>query len=242
MIAVDSLLYGIDLRLNKLATNAHQEIPLENKIIALNEGQIKLIKTKVDGNNIYKIGLDGFKKRYQDLQFLVENPEDHPLTPVLSDNYLHKYIVQTGDLSPEFMFYIDSYLIADKDECKNRVIYSNADLVKHADITLLLKDSNFKPSFEYQETIIDIASDELHVYTDGTFTPKTLYTSYIRYPKKIDKEGYVNFDGTDSVNQDCELEAYLEDELRDIVVANLAMFTENIPAANSALERQKLTE
>lgn len=242
MIAVDSLLYGIDLRLNKLASNAHQEIPLENKIIALNEGQIKLIKTKVDGNNIYKIGLDGFKKRYQDLQFLIENPEDHSLVPVLSDKYLNKYIVDITALSPEFMFYIDSYLIADKEECTNRVIATNADLVKHADITLLLKDSNFSPSFEYQETIIDISSDELHVYTDGTFTPKVLYTSYIRYPKKIDREGYINFDGTDSVNQNCELEAYLEDELLDIVVANLAMYTENIPAASSAAERQNKNE
>ena len=242
MIAVDSLLYGIDLRLNKLASNAHQEIPLENKIIALNEAQIRLIKSKVDGNNIYKIGLDGFKKRYQDLQFLIENPEDHPLVPILSDEYLNKYIVDITELSPEFMFYIDSYLIADKEDCKNRVIYTNADLVKHADITLLLRDSNFKPSFEYQETIIDISSDELHVYTDGTFTPQTLYTSYIRYPKKIDKEGYINFDGTDSVNQDCELESYLEDELLDVTVENLAMYTENIPAATSAAVRQTKTE
>lgn len=237
MIIVDSLLYGIDFRLNKLATNDHQEIPLENKIIALNEGQIQLIKNKVTENNKYKIGLDGFKKRYQDLQFLIENSEDHPLDLELSDKHLNKFISFVKDLTPKFMFYIDSYLLADKEECKDRVIYTNADLVKHADLSILLRDSNFKPSFEYQETIIDISSDELHTYTDGTFNPTKLFVSYIRYPKKIDKEGYINFDGTDSVNQDCELEDYLYDELLDLTIENLAMYTENIPAANSAIQR-----
>lgn len=242
MIATDSLLYGIDQRLNKLSSFAHQSIALEDKLIALNNSQIKLIKIKVDPNNVYKIGLDGFKKRYQDLQFLIENYEDHPLSLVLGDKYLHKYISQLNKVTPKFMFYIDSYLIADKGECKNRVIACNPDLVKHADIQLLLKNNNFKPSFEYQETIIDISSDELHVYTDGTFEPKTLFLSYIRYPKEIDKAGYEHFDGSPSVNQDCELEAYLEDELLDMTVESLAMYTENESAANSAQIRKNTNE
>lgn len=242
MISVDSLLYKIDQRLNKLATNEHQQIPIEDKLLALNEGQIKLIKTKVSPDNLYKIGLDGFKKRYQDLQFLVENPEDHPLTPILSDKFLNKYVAQISQLTPRFMFYLDGYLIADKEDCKDRVIYTNADLVKHADITLLLQDSNFKPSFEYQETILDISSDELNVYTDGTFTPKKLYVSYIRYPKVIAKAGVENFSGTPTTDQDCELEDYLEDELLDLTVESLAMFTENQPAVNSAIQRINTNE
>jgi hypothetical protein len=89
---------------------------------------------------------------------------------------------------------------------------------------------------------VDISSDEIHYYTDGTFDVKIGYLSYIRYPKKIDKEGYINFDGTDSVNQDCELEDYLEDELLDIAVESLAMFTENISAAQSAITRIQTNE
>lgn len=242
MILTDSLLYKLDQRLNKLSTNTHQQIPLEDKLLALNEAQIKLIKVKVDQNNIYKIGLDGFKKRYQDLQFLVENFEDHPLNLVLGDSYMNKYIAYTKDLTPEFMFYIDSYVIADKGVCKNRTIFTNADLIKHADITLLLNSTNFKPSFEYQETILDISMDELHIYSDGTFTPTKLYVSYIRYPKKIDKVGYIHFNGADSIDQDCELEEYLEDELLDLTTNNLAMYTENIAAAQSAQNRIQTNE
>jgi hypothetical protein len=52
MIPVDSLLYKIDQKLNKLSTNIHQQINLEDKILALNEAQIKLIKQKVDGFSV----------------------------------------------------------------------------------------------------------------------------------------------------------------------------------------------
>ena len=74
MIPVDSLLYKIDQKLNKLSTNEHQQIPLEDKILSLNEAQIKLIKQKVDGFSVVSgLGLDSFKKRYEDLQRLVIN-------------------------------------------------------------------------------------------------------------------------------------------------------------------------
>lgn len=241
MISVDSILYEIDLRMNKLATNEHQQIPIENKLIVANNAQDQLILNKISPNNVYKLGLDGFKKRYQDLQSLIENPENHKTIPVLKDKYLNKYITYT-EVLPNFMFYIDSYAIADKNECKNRVIATNADLVKHADISLLLKDSNFKPSFEYQETIIDISENEIHVYSDGTFTPKELYVSYLRYPQRIRYKDVEDFDGLPSENQDCELEAYLKNELLDLIVEKLAMYTENTPAIQTAEIRKQTNE
>lgn len=237
MITVDSLLYGIDQRLNKLSTNAHQQIQLEDKILALQNAEITLVKQKIDPNNIYKIGFEGFKKRYQDLQFLVENFEDHKLIPVLSDPYLNKYIINISEIDPRFMFYVDSYVIADKGSCKNQILYTNLDLVKHADITLILNNSNYRPSFEYRETIVDISSDEIHVYSDGSFAPTALYLCYIRYPKPVDKSGYVKFDGTDSIDQDSELEEYLSSELLDIAVQRLAMYTENDSAVQHAEHR-----
>lgn len=242
MIKVDSLLYKIDQRLNKLSTHEHQQIQLEDKLLALNEAQIKLIKQKLSGNNPYKLGLDGFKKRYQDLQFLIENFEDHKLIPKLGDKYLNQYKVNISQIDPKFMFYIDSYVIADKGSCKNKILYSNLDLVKHADITLLLNNSNYKPSFEFRETLVDISLDEIHVYSDGTFTPKFIYMSYLRYPAEIDKEGYEKFDGYPSTNVDCELEDYLEDELLDLTVENLSMYTENQFAAQSAQSRIQTNE
>lgn len=242
MIKVESLLYKIDQKLNKLSSNAHQQIPLEDKILSINENQIKLVKQKADPNNFYKLGFDSFKKRYEDLQRLVENYNDHPLSLTLADKKLNKWTASVEDLSPKYMLYVDSYLIADKGDCKNRVVYVDNDLTKHADVTTLLQNSNYAPSFEYQETFNMVASDEIGVFTDGTFTPKVLYLSYIRYPQEVDYVGYVKFDGSNSTKKDCELQEYLEDELLDLVVESLAMYTENQSAVQYAKMRQQEDE
>jgi hypothetical protein len=243
MIPVDSLLYKIDQKLNKLSTNEHQQIQLEDKILALNEAQIKLIKQKVDGFSVVSgLGLDSFKKRYEDLQSLVVNYAHQPLTLTLKNTQLNQWFAYLHALDPKYMFYIDSYVLADKGRCKDRKIWINRDLAKHGDLSLLLNNDHYKPSFEYQETFNFISSDEISIFTDGTFTPTKIYISYMRYPVYIDKEGYIKFDGTPSVNQDCELETYLEDELLDLTVQNLAMYTENASAVQSAQYRIQTNE
>jgi len=243
MIPVDSLLYKIDQKLNKLSTNVHQQINLEDKILALNEAQIKLIKQKVDGFSVVSgMGLDAFKKRYEDLQSLIITYNHQPLKLTLKNKELNQWFAYLHLLEPKYMFYIDSYILADKGVCKDRKIWINRDLAKHGDLQFILNNDHYKPSFEYQETFNFLSTDEISVFTDGTFTPSRVYMSYMRYPVYIDKEGYVRFDGTDSVNQDCELELYLEDELVDLTVQNLAMYTENSSAAQSAQFRIQTNE
>lgn len=243
MISVDSLLYKIDQKLNKLSTNEHQQVQLEDKILALNEAQLKLIKQKVDGiSTAGALGMDSYRKRYEDLQSLIEDYADHPLTLVLKDSKLNQWIADVNDLSPQYMFYVDSYVLADKGRCKDRIIWINQDLAKHADTAILLKNEHYKPSFEYQETFNIVSSDEISIFTDGTFTPTKLYIMYLRYPVYIDKAGYVKFDGSLSADADCELESYLEDELLDLTVQNLAMYTENSSAVQSAQFRIQTNE
>lgn len=243
MIPVDSLLYKIDQRLNKLSTNAHQQIQLEDKILALNEAQIKLIKQKLDGTPTPTgLGMDASRKRHEDIQNIIESYEDHPLSLTETNEELHKWITPINNLTPAYMFYVDSYLLADKGRCKNRKIWINRDLAAHGDVQFILNNDSYKPSFEYQETFNFISSDELSIFTDGTFTPTKLYLSYVRYPVYIDKVGYTHFDGSLSVNSDCELNTYLEDELLDLTVQGLAMYTENIIAAQSAQARIQTNE
>ena len=243
MIPVDSLLYKIDQKLNKLSTNEHQQINLEDKILALNEAQIKLIKQKVDGQNtISGLGLDAFKKRYEDLQSLVVTYNHQPLDLTLMNAELNQWKTNIHLLTPKYMFYIDSYVIADKGRCTDRKIWINRDLAKHGDLQFCLTNTHYRPSFEYQETFNSISSDEISVFTDGTFTPKQIYVSYMRYPVYINKTGYVMLDGQDSYDADCELETYLEDELLDLTVQNLAMYTENQSAVQNAQFRIQTNE
>ncbi len=243
MIPVDSLLYKIDQKLNKLSTNEHQQINLEDKILALNEAQIKLIKQKVDGfSTISGMGLDAFKKRYEDLQSLVITYNHQPLELTLKNTELNQWFANIHLLDPKYMFYIDSYVLADKGPCTDRKIWINRDMAKHGDLQFILTNTHYRPSFEYQETFNFISSDEISIFTDGTFTPKDIYVSYMRYPQYIDKVGYVRFDGTNSIDSNCELETYLEDELLDLTVQALAMYTENQSAVQSAQMRIQTNE
>jgi hypothetical protein len=243
MIPVDSLLYKIDQKLNKLSSNNHQQIQLEDKILALNEAQIKLIKQKVDGFSVVSgLGLDSFKKRYEDLQKLVVTYINGKLPLTLRNPEINQWVGKLNTLSPEYMFYIDSYVLADKGVCKDRKIWINKDLAKHGDLQFLLNNDHYKPSFEYQETFNFLSSDEISIFTDGTFIPSAVYISYMRYPIYIDKSGYIKFDGSASTDVDCELEVYLEDELVDLTVQNLAMYTENAAAVQSAQFRIQTNE
>jgi hypothetical protein len=243
MIPVDSLLYKIDQKLNKLSTNEHQQIQLEDKILALNEAQIKLIKQKVDTfSTVSGMGLDSFKKRYEDLQSLIITYNSQPLNLSIKNAELNQWFANLHLLTPKYMFYIDSYVLADKGRCKNRKIWINRDLAKHGDIQLILNNTHYKPSFEYQETFNFLSSDEISVFTDGTFTPTKIYMSYMRYPQYINKQGYIMLDGEPSFDQDCELELYLEDELLDLTVQNLAMYTENQSAVQNSIYRIQTNE
>lgn len=239
MISTLQLLYKLDMRLNKKVSNEHQSIPLEDKILALNEAQIKLIKKKLGVNNIYGLGLDSFKKRYEDLQDLIVQFEHLGVTATL-DAY-SAYEADTRLLSQRFMFPLDMYTLCSRGECTGRVVYLSK-LQKHGNISTLMFNTQYAPSFEWQEGFAVMSADKIISYTDGTFTTNDLYISYIRYPLKIDAAGYINFDGTASTNQDCELVDYLEDELLDIAILELALDTENTPVVQANEIRNKNNE
>lgn len=234
MISIASLIYKSRQRLNKLATNDHQEIPIEDLILVINEAQLKLVKKKGQSSPS-GVGMDGSTKRYQDLEFLVEPAELHKLTVKEVNKKLHRFTASL-DLTPQFLFYVDSYLLCEKGSCKDRIVWVNGDLVPHSSITTLLQNSNYTPSFEYQETFCDLSGDDIGIYTDGTFTPTALYLSYIRYPKKVDYEGYEHFNGEDSTTVDSEFPEYMEDELLDIIETDLKLYTEN-PAYAASLQK-----
>lgn len=243
MIPVDSLLYKIDQKLNKLSSNAHQGIQLEDKLLALNEAQIAIIKTKMSGQAIpNRLGLDASKKRYQDIETLIVDFTENSLSLEEVNTSINQWNADLSKLNPKMMFYADSYFLADKGKCKDHVIWINKDLLKHGDVQFLLNNDHYKPSFEYQETFNSISGGQISVFTDGTFTPTKLFVMYVRYPVKIDKVGYTHFDGKASINVNCELEDYLEDELLDETVLNLATYTENASAAQSAQARINTNE
>lgn len=224
MISVDELLYEtFVLRLEKDGRFNNASIPLENRIMYLNQAQIQLIKSYYGENNIYKLGFEAFKKRIDDLQILVVPDVKLPIKSGIKTKY-NKYVVDISS-AKDYMLYIQSYITATKGKCKNRVIYNN--LVERADIDNYFKSSYNTPSFEWQEEPATIANNTIEVYTDGTYKPEYLYLDYIKYPPKIDKKGYVNFDGTNSIDQNSILPEYLKNDLINTTCEIVASSLEN---------------
>jgi len=232
MIDIKELLYDIDLKLNKIGSNEHQNIELENKIIALNDAQINLIKTKFSGNNIFKTGLDGFQKRYNDIETLVI--KDKFLSLQKDSNPLMSYSCDLNLLDPEYMLGIpgSEYILADKGSCKDHMIEVLE--IRHGNINRVIGNTNSAPSFEFQQVPGTIMEHKWQVYTDGTFTPTKFYLWYVRYPIPVDFEGYTHLDGSSSKTVNCELPYFLKEEVVDIAVRNLALFTENQSAVQAA--------
>ena len=232
MIDVKELLYDIDLRLNKVGSNEHQNIGLEDKLIALNDAQVNLIKTKFSGNNLHKAGLDALQKIYNDLEMFVEKEKFLPMTNDFSP--LKSWSASLDLLKPDYMLGIpgSEYILADKGECKNNPLVINQ--VRHGDINTVLKNTNTAPSFEYQEVPGTITGHKWQIFTDGTFIPKKLYLWYVRYPVKVDFEGYIHLNGAPSTVVNSELPYYLKEEIVDIAVRSLALSTENQNAVQAS--------
>ena len=239
MIKVDELLYDIDFKLNKLSGQVHQFIPIENKIIALNEAMIRLIKKKVNLNNLYRLGFDAFKSRYQDLQNLVVDYE--AISTQKTKSPLDTYEFDITKLKNEYYLPVDLYLLASKGNCSGHIVYIPR-IAKHGDVTTLLNNPHYKPSFLYQEAICSVTNDKVIIYVDDFEIEKVMF-SYIRYPKKIGKAGVPYLDGTvPTVDTDCELPGYLRDELLELTIMELGFNTDNPNAAQAALTKSQNSE
>ena len=94
--------------------------------------------------------------------------------------------------------------------------------VKNENVHELLADANNKPSFDFRETFYTIGDGSVVVYEDG-FNTEALRMTYYRKPKRVDIEGYMRPDGTDSSTIDPELPDRLCEEVLDIVARQFSL-------------------
>lgn len=241
MIPIINLLQGLDDKLNSNSSLKGQFIPKATKILVLNHSQIKLLLKKIGLNNNYQLGLDSFKKRYEDLKFFIVPYEKLAVTSV--KDQFNSYSSDLTKLTNSFLLPIDSYVLATKGVCKEHVL-DVIQVVRHGDLQVKLKSPHSTPKFNYQETIATISGNNFYTYSDkeNSFTIENLYISYLRYPKEMDIAGYTKLDGTLSTTVDCEFESYLENELLDIAVEELAMNTGNMELVQNTLKKNSENE
>jgi len=232
MIPVEELIYEFKLTINKVNRQDNIDIPIEDIIVYLNKAQVSWIKTKINPNNVYKVGYESIRKRIDDLQVL--KVPNVPLKPNKTNDLFHLgYDCPLKDAA-NYMFYISSYAMGKKGKCS---VPMTIDLIRHGELTTKYLDNNYNPSFEWRYTFATLGNDNLTVYTDGKFTVEQVYITYLRYPLDIDVQGYVKFDGTNSVNQNSELPEYAKSDLVDLAVKFAAQSTDNQAQAVFAEDR-----
>ena len=232
MIPVEELIYEFKLTLNKVNRQDNIDIPIEDIIVYLNKAQVSWIKTKINPNNVYKVGYDSIRKRIDDLQIL--KVSNVPLKPNKTNDLFHVGFDCPLKDAANYMFYISSYAVAKSGKCSQPI---EIDLVRHGELTTKYLDNNYSPSFEWRTTIATLGNDNLTVYTDGKFKIEKVFVTYLRYPLDIDVEGYVKFDGTNSKNQNSELPEYAQSDLVDLAVKFAAQSTDNQAQAVFAEDR-----
>lgn len=93
---------------------------------------------------------------------------------------------------------------------------------KNENVHELLADVFNKPDFDFRETFYTVGNDGVRIYLDD-FECTVAYLTYYRYPKKVDIEGYIKADGTNSTTIDPELDDKLVEQILNMVEKQFAL-------------------
>lgn len=175
------------LKINKNDTNTNVHISKANFVIYYNQQAQVYVREKIISK--------GDNTEINDLDVLLV--VDKPL--ILVDN---KDLYTIFELPQDYFDIVSSYSIAKKDECSGRILYNWN--MKPKNRNVLLANTNTKPSFEYEETYIQLSDFKLLVFTDN-FEIEKQFLTYYRIPRAIDLKGYQKLDGSQSIDIDPDM-------------------------------------
>lgn len=204
----------IKLRLNKLASNDYDNIECWQIVEAFNKAQLEWVRRQLHGNNLFKEGDEGSKRRVDDLQILLTQKQ-------LQGNNKKKYF-ESAVLPADYLQYkrVDAY--AKSDCCPERGI--TVYLAEEANADQLLRDIYRQPSFEWAETFCTMMSNKIRVYTDSKFSLSDCSLTYYRQPVRIQILGCVDpyTQQVTTVDVPCEFKDDIIEVLIDETVSIIA--------------------
>lgn len=169
-------------RLNKLDSQDYDNLQAWQIIEAFNKGQVDWCRRNLHGNNLYKTGDEGSKRRIDDMQILLSE---------VNINLAKKDLYYESPTLPSDYFEWKRISAKSKTDCcdnRRMVIY----LAEEANVDTLLRDQYKKPSYEWGETFCTLNGGKVRIYTNNEFEIATAKLTYYRQPRYIQITGVVN--------------------------------------------------
>jgi hypothetical protein len=201
-------------RLNKLASNDYDNLECWQIAEAFNKAQIEWVRRQLHGGNIYKEGDEQSTRRVDDLQILLK-------TESLNGNKRQGYF-ESLNLPADYLHFKRVAIKASSDCCSAKpfVVYQ----AEEADVDVLLKDHNTKPSFEWAETFFTMVGNRVRIYTNDEFIVENPSIMYYRIPRPVQFIGCSDITtGTVfTADQTCEFKDDVAEAIVDDACAILA--------------------
>jgi len=216
-------------RLNKLASLDYDNFECWQIVEAFNKAQLEWVRRQIAGYNQKQTGDGSTKINYDDTQKLVTTVS---LNGINYDNNWESVLHPAN-----YMNYSSLYVMAKSDCCpdRNMIVY----LVDKADLYLILRDENKKPSFEWGETVGIMAGDRFTIYTGGEFQVTSVDLTYYRKPTPVEFQNCIDVSTGLPANNDvpCEFKDDIAEILVDnavaILAADIESFNQYTRASNS---------
>lgn len=175
-----AILLKVKLRLNKLASNDYDNIEDWVVLEAFNKAQVDWCRRNLHGLNITKEGDEQSTRRIDDFQKLLTT---YKLNLVMKDKY------QEASLPDNYLHWKRVSANATSDCCTKpapMVIY----LAEHANVDILLTDSNKKPDFLWGESFATLSGGKIQLYHNNEFEfVKPALLLYYKQPNRISISG-----------------------------------------------------
>lgn len=177
-----AIIIKVKQRLNKLDSADYDNIQDWQIVEAFNKGQVDWCRRNLHGLNIVKEGDEQSTRRVDDLEKLLTTLS---LPPSNKQTYFEV------DKPTDYLQWKRLSVEATNDCCKDpkpMVVY----LAEEANIDLLLRDKNKKPSFEWGETFVTQEGGKIKVYTNGEFDISSIKLTYYKQPLRIRVTGIMD--------------------------------------------------
>lgn len=218
-------------RLNKLASLDYDNFECWQIVEAFNKAQLEWVRRQINGINQLQSGDGSTKINYDDTQKLVTTIS---LTGTTNTGNVPSWT--SVPYPADYMFYSSVYAMAKNDCCpdRNMIVY----LVDKADLYVILRDDNKKPSFDWGETVAVMADNQLIIYTGGEFEITSADFTYYRLPVSVSFPGCIDIStGLPTVDIPCEFKDDIAEILVDnavaILAADIESFNQYTRATNS---------